>query len=138
MSVAAMPFFVMQRTVFTKERCNGAYGAPEYCLAKFVVSIPGLLAMALLCSVLIVFPAYLNGFWIYLGTLFIALLMAEAFMALIASLVPHFIIGIMIAAGMFGFFMLCCGFFIVEEDIPPFLLWGYYLAPHTYIFRLFM
>jgi ABC-type multidrug transport system permease subunit len=64
--------------------------------------------------------------------------MAEAFMSLIAACVPHFIIGIALAAGFFGFFMLCQGFFIVKDDIPDYLIWGYYIAPHTYIFQLFM
>jgi len=138
MSVAVLPFFVMQRSIFTKERCNKAYAVPEYCLSKFIVSLPGVFVIALVPSLLIVFPALLNGFGVYLATLFLALLVAEAFMALIASLVPHYIVGIALAAGLFGFFMLCCGFFIVKDDIPPYLIWGFYLAPHTYIFRLFM
>jgi hypothetical protein len=98
MSVAVLPFFVMQRAVFTKERCNGAYGVPEYVLSKFMVSLPGVFILALFPSLLIVFPAMLNGFGVYLATLFLALLMAEAFMSLMASLVPHYIIGIALAA----------------------------------------
>jgi len=107
-------------------------------MIRFLVSIPGLLVLAFVCSIIIVLPAQLNGFWVYLATLFSSLLMAEAFMFLVASLVPHYIIGIVGASGLFGFFMLCCGFFIVQHDIPAFLLWGYYIAPHTYIFRIFM
>jgi len=138
MSVAVLPFFVTQRSVFTKERCNGAYGVPEYVLSKFIVSIPGVFILSLIPALLIVLPAELNGFGVYLSTLFLALLMAEAFMSLIAACVPHFIIGIALAAGFFGFFMLCQGFFIVKDDIPDYLIWGYYIAPHTYIFQLFM
>jgi hypothetical protein len=43
-----------------------------------------------------------------------------------------------LAAGAFGFWMLCEGFFKVKDDIPPWLIWGYYTAPHAYTFRVFM
>ena len=89
MSVAVLPFFVMQRPIFVKERCNGAYNVPEYVLAKFITSIPGVFLLALIPSVLIVFPVKLNGFLIYLADLFLSLLCAEAFIALMAALVPH-------------------------------------------------
>ena len=59
-------------------------------------------------------------------------------MALMAALVPHYIVGIALAAGVFGFFMLCEGFFKVKNDIPPWLSWAYYIAPHSYTFRIFM
>jgi hypothetical protein len=138
MSVAVIPFYVLQRAVFTRERCNGAYGVPEYVLSKFVTSLPGIAALALIASALIVFPVRLHGFGIYFMILFFSLLWAEAFMALMAALVPHYIVGIALAAGVFGFFMLCEGFFIVKSKIPGYLIWGYYLAPHTYTFRMFM
>jgi hypothetical protein len=55
-----------------------------------------------------------------------------------AALVPHYIIGIALAAGVFGFSMLCEGFFKVKSEIPDYLIWGYYVSPHAYTFRTFM
>ena len=49
---------------------------------------------------------------------------AEAFMTVMAILVPHYIIGIALGAGVYGMFMLCEGFFIVKRDIPD-----YWYAP---------
>ena len=43
-----------------------------------------------------------------------------------------------LVAGLYGMFMLCEGFLVVKEDIPPWFIWGYYLAFHTYTFRIFM
>ena len=43
-----------------------------------------------------------------------------------------------IVIGVFGFFMLCEGFFIVKDDIPVYFIWGHYMAFHTYVFRGFM
>jgi ABC-type multidrug transport system ATPase subunit len=138
MSVAVLPFFVMQRSIFVKERCNKAYDVPEYVLAKFVVSIPGIFLLSIIATTIIVLGAGLNGFGIYLADLFISLLEAEAFMCLMAALVPHYIIGIALASGVFGFSMLCEGFFKVKSEIPDYLIWGYYISPHTYTFRTFM
>ena len=59
-------------------------------------------------------------------------------MNVIASTMPHFIIGIALAAGIFGFFMLCEGFFIVKSEIPSWFVWGYHVAFHTYSFRVFL
>ena len=39
-------------------------------------------------------------------------------MSLVAACVPHYIIGIALAAGIFGFHMLCEGFFKVKSEIP--------------------
>lgn len=89
MSVAVLPFFVMQRPIFVKERCNGSYGVAEYVLAKFIVALPGIFILSLAPAVLIVLPCKLNGFSVYLADLFLSLLAAEAFMALMAALVPH-------------------------------------------------
>jgi len=138
MSVAVLPFFVMQRDIFVKERANGAYGVLEYVLSKWLVSIPGIALLTLVSSGFILGMSGMNGFWVYCLDLFLSLMFAEAFMAMWAALVPHYIIGIAMAAGCFGFFMLCEGFFKVRDDIPPWLYWGHLIAPHTYTFRIFM
>lgn len=114
------------------------YGVAEYVLAKFVTSIPGIILLAVVSSLIIVLPCKLNGLLVYMLDLFLSLLGAEAFMCLMAAVVPHYIIGIALAAGVFGFFMLCEGFFKLKDDIPDYLIWGYHMAPHTYSFRVFM
>ena len=43
---------------------------------------------------------------------------AEGMLALIASLVPHYIIGMALGAGVYGMFMLCEGFFKLPAHIP--------------------
>ena len=56
-------------------------------------------------------------------------------MAVLGAIVPHFIIGIALGAGLYGFFMLCQGFFQIKSDIPPWFIWVYYMGFHTYSFR---
>ena len=57
----------------------------------------------------------------------VAQVVAEAFVGVVAALVPHYIIGMAVAAGVFGMFMLVAGFFIQKADIKPWWLWTYYV-----------
>jgi ABC-type multidrug transport system permease subunit len=57
---------------------------------------------------------------------------------LIASIVPHYIIGMALGAGVYGMFMLCEGFFVNRANIPDWWIWGYYIGFHTYSFEIFM
>ena len=41
----------------------------------------------------------------------------------IGAVSPHYIIGIALGAGVYGFFMLCEGAFKVQRDIPPWFIW---------------
>mmetsp|Transcript_14290 Transcript_14290/g.12925 ORF Transcript_14290/g.12925 Transcript_14290/m.12925 type:complete len:149 (-) Transcript_14290:91-537(-) len=78
--------------------------------------------------------ALMNFAW-FLLILFLALLVAEGFICFISAIVPHFIIGIALAAGAYGFFMLCNGFFQLKPDIPGWFIWIYYMGFHTYVYR---
>lgn len=51
-----------------------------------------------------------DHFFIFVAALFVSLAIAESFMLLMAALVPHYIIGIALAAGLYGGFMLVQGF----------------------------
>ena len=53
---------------------------------------------------------------------------AEAFMSVMAALVPHYIIGMALGAGVFGMFMLMEGFFAQPHDIPLYWRWAYYVS----------
>lgn len=108
MAVAAVPFFLIERSTFVRERSNGTYGTTAYVLANYFTQIPGLLMIALLSSICVVYPAGLNGFGVFFLALFVSLLTAESLMLLISACVPHFIIGIAIGAGVCGIFMVRC------------------------------
>jgi ABC-type multidrug transport system permease subunit len=44
----------------------------------------------------------------------------------------------MIGSGLFGIFMLVCGFFLIPSNIPPYWIWVHYLSLHTYAFQAFV
>lgn len=80
----------------------------------------------------------MNGPVWYFLDMFLALMTAEALAQLVSHVVPHFVIGMALLAGMYGFFMLFQGFMIIPSDFPNYLGWLHPLALHTYAFRTAM
>lgn len=138
MAIAVIPNFIQERAVFERESANGWYSISAFTAANFFTQIPGVFIMALLCTVILVPMIGLQRFDWFLLTLFLSLVVAENFMSFLASLVPYYIIAMAFGAGAFGLFMLCCGFFVLRDNIPDWFIWGYYIAFHTYSFELFM
>lgn len=138
MSVAVLPFIIDERAVFLREKRNGWYKPLPYVLSQFVTLLPGTFMIALSTSILIVFMVSLNGFGYYVLCLWLSLIAAETFQLLVASVSPHYIIGIAVAAGFFGLSMIVEGFFIVFTTIGWYIRWIGYITFHRYAFRAFM
>lgn len=119
MSIAALPAFIEDRVLFVRERMNGAYRVGAYALAQTLVGIPFVLLIAVLFSGIAYFLVGLKSasFGWFLLDLFLALTVAESMVVLISAVVPNFIVGIAVGAGLFGMFMLACGFFVRASNI---------------------
>ena len=138
MSVAVLPFTVLERAIVEKEVRNEYYHPACFQVAQAIASIPGIFALALTCSATVVGMTGLRSPYWYFLNMFLSLNCSEALAHLVSHLVPHFIIGIAIIAGIYGMFMLLCGFFIVPSEFPGWLGWSYHVAIHTYSWRSFM
>ena len=138
MSVAVLPFTVMERGIVDKEVRNSYYHPAVYQIAQAVASIPGALLLALVTTIIIILMTGLREpFWYFLN-MSLSLVCAEALAQLVSHLVPHFIIGIGLLAGFYGLFMLLQGFMLVPSEFPTWLKWSYNCAFHTYSWRTFM
>jgi len=138
MSIAVLPFFMMERSIVNKEVKNKLYRPLYYQFARFVTAIPGVALIAILSTILVVLPSDINGFGVFFAILLLSLIIAESLAMLVSLIVPHYIIGMALIAGLYGVFMLCQGFLIVKSDIPGYFIWIYYIAFHTYSFEAFM
>lgn len=142
MAISVIPAFISDRAVFQRERANGMYHVAAYVIANTLCGLPGLFMIALVSTSIIYpmigFNAGSGRFGIFLLDLFISLWASESFMLVISAIVPYYIVGMALGAGVFGMFMLCEGFFLLRDNIPPYWIWAYYSGFHTYSFEMFM
>ena len=138
MSVAVLPFTVMERDIVDKEVLNKYYHPFSYQIAQGLCTLPGTAVLAGLVSLIIItMLKFKDPAWYFLN-MFLSLMTSEALAQLVSHAVPHFVIGMAMIAGLFGFFMLFQGFMLVPSDFPDWLRWTNSVAFHTYSWRSFM
>ena len=139
MTVAALPYLILARPVFCKERANGLVSVTPYILSTFIAMIPGVILATLVSAFLIFVITGLESFGWFFWILFCTLLCAESIMNLVASLTNQFIVGLAIGAGIYGIFMINAGFLLPSYEIPNEWFTGWRLfhniAFHKYSLR---
>ncbi|GAA6011592.1 hypothetical protein JCM11491_004698 [Sporobolomyces phaffii] len=141
MSVAGIPSFLEERSVFVRERRNGLYGSGVYVLAQSMVSIPFLFLCSLVFALIIYWSIGMNPgathFFRFLVYLFLALYTAESQSLLVAAIFPLFVAALAIASFANGLWMCNMGYFIRTTSLPRF--WFYlvhWIDYQTYSFNL--
>ncbi|XP_009110383.1 ABC transporter G family member 11 [Brassica rapa] len=133
MSIGGFPSFVEDMKVFQRERLNGHYGVAAFVIANTLAATPFLIIITFISGTICYFMVGLHpGFTHYLFfvlCLYASVTVVESLMMAIASIVPNFLMGIIIGAGIQGIFMLVSGFFRLPNDIPK-IFWRY---PMSYI-----
>ncbi|KAJ1377798.1 P-loop containing nucleoside triphosphate hydrolase [Sesbania bispinosa] len=140
-TVGGFPSFVEDMKVFERERLNGHYGVTAFTIGNTLSSIPFLLLMSLIPGALVYYLAGLQQghelFVYFVSVLFISVFLVEGLMMIVASMVPNFLMGIIIGSGILGVMMLDGGFYRLPSDIPkPF--WRYplhYISFHKYAYQ---
>ncbi|KAF6153442.1 hypothetical protein GIB67_003632 [Kingdonia uniflora] len=128
MSIGGFPSFVEDMKVFQRERLNGHYGVTAFVISNTVSAMPFLIMITFISGTICYFMVHLHpGFVRYLFfvlCMYASVTVVESLMMVIASIVPNFLMGIIIGAGIQGIFMLVSGYFRLPNDIPkPF--WRY-------------
>ncbi|XP_047318878.1 ABC transporter G family member 12-like [Impatiens glandulifera] len=133
LSIGGFPSFIEEMKIFYKERMNGHYGVGVFIVSNFLSSVPFLFLMSVsTTSITYNLVKFRNGFGHFVFSclnLLCSIAVVESCMMVIASLVPNFLMGLIVGAGLIGIMMLTAGFFRFYPQIPkPF--WRY---PVSYI-----
>ncbi|RLM98686.1 ABC transporter G family member 11-like [Panicum miliaceum] len=138
MAIGGFPSFVEDVKVFRKERLSGHYGVSEFVISNTLSATPYLSVIAVLPGAMLY---YLTGltkgvdhFTYFVIVLCICCLLVESMMMIIAAIVPDFLMGIIIGAGVQGVMMLNGGFFRLPSELPK-PIWKYpcyYMSFHKY------
>ena len=127
--------------VFERERLNGHYGVTAFVFGNRFSSLPFLAVVALIPGAITYFiPGLHKGyehFLFFVLTLFACMTLVESLMMIVASLVPNFLMGIIVGAGILGLMILVGGFFRLPADLPkPVLKYPlYHIALHKYAYQ---
>ncbi|KAK3033413.1 hypothetical protein RJ639_032386 [Escallonia herrerae] len=138
----ALPLFLQERRILMRETSSGAYRVASYIIANTFVFLPFLLIVALLYTT----PVYwlvglrrdLDGFLYFSLVVWLVLLMSNSFVACFSALVPNFIMGMSLVAGLMGSFFLFSGYLISKDEIPKYWIFMHYLSLFKYPFECFM
>ncbi|CAN6355825.1 unnamed protein product [Urochloa humidicola] len=138
MAIGGFPSFVEDVKVFRKERLSGHYGVSEFVISNTLSATPYLSVIAVLPGAMLY---YLTGltkgvdhFIYFVIVLCVCCLLVESMMMIIAAIVPDFLMGIIIGAGLQGVMMLNGGFFRLPSELPK-PVWKYpcyYISFHKY------
>ncbi|KAM7272282.1 hypothetical protein ACFE04_026945 [Oxalis oulophora] len=133
MSIGGFPSFIEEMKVFQKERLSRYYGVVVYTLSNFLSSFPFLAFMSLstasITYFMVKFRPGASHFAYICIDLILSIAVVESVMMTIASLVPNYLMGIIIGAGYLGIMMMTAGYFRLLPDIPK-IFWRY---PVSYV-----
>lgn len=137
-----LPIFLQERRILMRETSRGAYRVSSYVVSNAFVFIPFLFMVGVLYSVPVYFlvglrPS-LDGFLYFLLIVWLILCMSNSFVACFSALVPNFIMGSSVIAGLMGSFFLFSGYFIAEDKIPVYWIFMHYLSLFKYPFECFL
>ncbi|KAG6629905.1 hypothetical protein I3843_14G118000 [Carya illinoinensis] len=133
MSIGGFPSFLEEMKVFYRERLNGHYGIAVYILSNFLSSLPFVAVMSIATAAItyymVKFRPEFSPFVFICLDLISSIAVIESTMMIIASLVPNFLMGVIVGAGYIGIMMMTSGFFRLIPDLPK-VFWRY---PISYI-----
>ncbi|KAH9741423.1 ABC transporter G family member 15 [Citrus sinensis] len=135
MSIGGFPSFIEEMKIFYHEKLNGYYGVTVYILSNFLSSFPFLVAISLMSSSITFFmvkfrPGF-SYFAFFTMNIFLCISVIESLMMVVASLVPNYLMGVVVGAGVLGIIMMTSGFFRLLPDLPK-LFWRYPISYLSY------
>jgi hypothetical protein len=120
--------FPLAIQVFRKERLNGRYGATAFVISNTLSSAPFLGLNCIIPGAILYYMTGLrqgiDNFIYFVAVLWACTMLVEGLMMIVAAIVPDFLLGVVIGAGIQALLMLGGGFFRLPNDLPKFV-WKY-------------
>ncbi|KAF9269354.1 P-loop containing nucleoside triphosphate hydrolase protein [Marasmius fiardii PR-910] len=141
MSVAGIPSFLEERSVFYREKKNGLYSTLPFVLSNTLVNIPFLFACVVVFLVICYWAIGLHpgapAFFRYLAFLYLTILAAESQVLIVGAVIPIFVAALAIASFLNGFWMSVGGYFIKARSLPRFWYYSFHFMDYQrYAFDL--
>lgn len=137
-----LPIFLRERVILMRETSRGAYRVSSYVLANTLIFLPFLLMVSLLFAASVYWLVGLKndifGFLYFSLVVWMVVLMSNSFVACFSALVPNFITGTSIIAGLMGSFFLFSGYFLSKNSIPKYWIFMHYMSLFKYPFECFL
>ncbi|EXB40953.1 ABC transporter G family member 5 [Morus notabilis] len=141
-TIEALPIFLQEREILMKETSSGSYRVSSYAIANGLVYLPFLLILAVLFSIPLYWLVGLNtnfmAFLHFLLLIWLILYTANSVVVCFSALVPNFIVGNSVIAGVMGSFFLFSGYFISKNEIPKYWIFMHFLSLFKYPFEGFL
>ncbi|KAJ1401253.1 P-loop containing nucleoside triphosphate hydrolase [Sesbania bispinosa] len=138
----ALPIFLQEREILMRETSNGSYRVSSYAIANGLVYLPFLLILAILFTMPLYWLIGLNrnftAFLNFLLLIWLILYTANSVVVCFSALVPNFIVGNSMIAGVIGSFFLFSGYFITKHEIPKYWIFMHYVSLFKYPFEGFL
>ncbi|CAN0352553.1 unnamed protein product [Pylaiella littoralis] len=133
-SLEALPIFLEERSIYTREHSRGAYRVISYAMCNFFIFIPVFLAMAVAFTGISYFMIDLppSGFAFQVLAMFMVILEGNAFATFVSGFAPDPLTGNGLGTALLAFMFLFSGFFIPYNSIPKGWRWFSALSMFKY------
>ncbi|GJP43760.1 hypothetical protein CLOM_g3178 [Closterium sp. NIES-68] len=138
-SCDAVPIFIEECAIFTRESANNAYRPSTYLVSATLVYLPLHFLMALLLTAVswgsISLAGGAEGFLFMVLACFVMFFTANAIATCVSICVKDVVLAYATAISLMSYFYLVSGFYVTRTQMSPALIWLHYLSPFKYAYE---
>ncbi|XWS55739.1 hypothetical protein CRYUN_Cryun09bG0026400 [Craigia yunnanensis] len=140
-STTETPEFIRERFIFMRETAYNAYRRSSYVLARSFISIPFLIVLSLIFSLITFWAIGLSGgfsgfFFFFLASL-TTFWAGSSLVAFIAGVFPDYFLAFVMSIATVSYHFFFCGFLVSRDRLPKYWLWLHYTSVVKYPYEAF-
>ncbi|OMP08055.1 ABC transporter-like protein [Corchorus olitorius] len=126
------PEFIIERFILIRETAYNAYHCSSYAFARSLFSIPPLIVIALVFSVItfwtVGFSGGSSGFFFYFLVILATYWAGNSVVAFVSAVFPNLSLAYIMSIAIATYFLFFCGFLVTREQLPEYWLWMHYIS----------